>query len=88
MFGEAHKHIRIEPANDWVAALRSAAKVAAMKIISTQTSILAPNISVSGNPAVLGPSGGLPWLLGGSEDPWLSVARLSAGLALSVLLVT
>ncbi len=26
-----------------------------------------------GSPAILGPSGGLPWLLGGSEDPWLSV---------------
>ena len=23
--------------------------------------------------AILGPSGGRPWLLGGSEDPWLSV---------------
>jgi len=26
-----------------------------------------------GGPAILGPSGGRPWLLGGSEDPWLSV---------------
>ncbi len=29
---------------------------------------------LSGSPAVLGPSGGRPWLLGGSEDPWLCVA--------------
>jgi len=26
-----------------------------------------------GSPAILGPPRGLPWLLGGSEDPWLSV---------------
>ena len=26
-----------------------------------------------GSPAILSPSGGLPWHLGGSEDPWLSV---------------
>jgi len=26
-----------------------------------------------GSSAVLGPSGSHPWLLGGSEDPWLSV---------------
>ncbi len=26
-----------------------------------------------GGPAILGPSGSLPWLLVGSEDPWLSV---------------
>ena len=28
-----------------------------------------------GNSTVFGPSGRLPWLLGGSEDPWLSVFR-------------
>ena len=26
-----------------------------------------------GSPAILGPSRGHPWLLRGSEDPWLSV---------------
>ncbi len=26
-----------------------------------------------GSSAILGPSGSRPWLLGGSEDPWLSV---------------
>jgi hypothetical protein len=26
-----------------------------------------------GSPAILGPSGSRPWLLGGSEDPWFSV---------------
>ncbi len=34
-------------------------------------------VQVWGNPAVLGPSGSHPWLLGGSEDPWHSVPDFS-----------
>ncbi len=30
-----------------------------------------------GSPAILGPSGSRPWLLGGSEDPWFCVPGFS-----------
>jgi len=39
--------------------------------------------SLLGSPAVVGPSGRLPFLLGGSEDPWLCVPEFPQGLPLS-----
>jgi hypothetical protein len=32
-----------------------------------------PCLLIFGSPAILGHSGSLPWLLEGSEDPWLAV---------------